>query len=34
MGSASLSLVDLESGDLSEVKTNLERMLEAATLGS
>ena len=27
MGSASLSLADLESGDLSEVKTNLERML-------
>jgi PAS domain S-box-containing protein len=34
MGSASLSLVDLESGDLSEVKTNQERMLEAATVGA
>jgi len=34
MGSASLSLADLESGDLSEIKTNLEQMLEAATLGA
>ena len=34
MGSASLSLADLESGDLSEIKTNLEQMLEAAALGA
>ena len=29
-----MSLADLESGDLSEVKTNLEQMLGAATLGA
>jgi len=34
MGNTSLSLADLESGDLSEIKTNLEQMLAAATLGS
>ncbi len=34
IGNTSLSLADLESGDLSEVKTNLEQMLEAATLGA
>ena len=34
MGNTSLSLADLESGDLSEIKTNLEQMLEAATLGA
>ncbi len=34
MGSASLSLFELESGDLAQVKTNLEQMLRAATLGS
>jgi PAS domain S-box-containing protein len=34
MASTSLSLADLESGDLSEVKTNLEKMLDAASLGA
>jgi len=34
MGSASLSLADLESGDLTEIKPTLERMLEATTRGS
>ncbi len=34
MGNTSLSLTDLESGDLSEVKTSLEKMLQAATLGA
>jgi PAS domain S-box-containing protein len=34
MASTSLSLADLESGDLSEIKTNLEKMLQAATLGA
>ena len=34
IGNTSLSLADLESGDLSEIKTNLEQMLRAATLGA
>ena len=34
IGNTSLSLADLESGDLSEIKTNLEEMLAAATLGA
>jgi len=34
IGSTSLSLEDLESGDLTEIKTTLEEMLEAATHGS
>ena len=34
IGNTSLSLADLESGDLPEVKTNLEQMLDAATLGA
>ncbi len=34
IGNTSLSLADLESGDLSELKTNLEQMLQAATLGA
>ena len=34
MASTSLSLADLESGDLSEIKANLEKMLQAATLGA
>ena len=34
MAGASLSLADLESGDLREIKTTLEKMLEAATRGS
>ena len=34
IGNTSLSLADLESGDLSEIKTNLEQMLGAATLGA
>lgn len=34
MASASLSLADLESGDLTEIKATLEKMLEAATRGS
>jgi len=34
MASTSLSLADLESGDLSEIKTNLQKMLRAATLGA
>ena len=34
MASTSLSLADLESGDLSEIKTNLQKMLQAATLGA
>jgi signal transduction histidine kinase/ActR/RegA family two-component response regulator len=34
IGNTSLSLADLESGDLSEIKTNLKQMLRAATLGA
>jgi PAS domain S-box-containing protein len=34
MAGASLSIADLESGDLAEIKATLERMLEAATRGS
>jgi PAS domain S-box-containing protein len=34
IGNTSLSLADLESGDLSQVKTNLEQTLRAATLGA
>ncbi len=34
MASTSLSLFELESGDLTQVKTNLEKMLQAATLGA
>jgi len=34
MASTSLSLADLESGDLSEIKATLEKMLQAAKLGA
>jgi len=34
IGNTSLSLTDLESGDLSELKINLEQILQAAALGS
>jgi PAS domain S-box-containing protein len=34
IGNTSLSLADLESGHLSEIKTNLEQMLHAATRGA
>jgi PAS domain S-box-containing protein len=34
MASGSLSLADLETGDLTEIKNTLEKMLEAATHGS
>ena len=34
MASASLSLMELESGDFSQIKTTLEKMLEATSLGA
>ncbi len=34
MGSASLSILELESGDLSQIKTNLEQMLEGTKPGA